>query len=123
MFRSLLNLVKTEPALVMAVVQAALSLIAGTGLSLTAGQSGAILGATTALLALITAIATRPFRVAALTGFLTAAFTLALAFGVHGIQPGLVAAVNGAVVAIAALVVRGHVSPAASRPPAPPFPA
>ena len=109
-----INLIKTEPALITAVVQAALSLIAATGLTLTAGQSGAILAVTTALLALITAAATRPFQVSALTGLLTAAFTLAIAFGVTGITPGFVAAANGAIVAIAALLVRVHVTPVAS---------
>jgi hypothetical protein len=112
----LITLVKTEPALFTAAVQALLSVLVATGLSLTAGESGAILAVTTAVLALATAIATRPFQVSALTGFLTAVFTLALAFGVHGIQPGLVAAVNGAVVAIAALIVRVHVTPVASLP-------
>lgn len=114
------NLIKTEPALISAAFQAALSAIVATGVPLTADQSGALLAAAGAALAVATAVYTRPFQVSALTGFLTAVFTVALAFGVKGIDPGLVAAVNGAVVSIAALVLRGHVTPVASLPKPPP---
>ena len=110
-----IQLVKTEPALFTGAVQAVLALIAGTGLNLTAAQSGAVLAATTAVLALIAAAATRPFQVSALTGVVTVAGTLAVAFGVKNADPGLVASVNGVIVAAFAFFgIRPQVTPVAS---------
>ena len=116
----IIQLAKTEPALVVGLAQAVLAVLAASGLHFTTDQSGAILGATTAVLGLITAASTRPFAVASLTGLLTALGTLALAYGAH-MPGGAVASVNALVVAFAALIVRGHVSPVASlrKPPVP----
>lgn len=123
--KSLLTLIKTEPALVTGVVQAVIGVVVAFGVTLTTGQSGAVLAVTTALLALIAAVATRPFQVAALTGFGTAVGTLLLAFGVPHVTPGAVAAVNALVTVMAALIVRVHVTPVATlhaSPPRPPAP-
>lgn len=121
--KSLLNLIRTEPALVTGVVQAVLALLSGTVLTLTAGQTGAILAVTTAVLALIAGAMARPFQVSALTGLVGSVVTLLVSFGVHGVQPGIVSTLNAAIVAIAALVVRLHVTPVATlrKPQAPPF--
>jgi hypothetical protein len=112
--KSLLILVKTEPALITGVVQAVLALLAGTVLALTAAETGAVLAVTTALLALVAAIATRPFQVAALTGLVTAVVTLLIAFGVPHVSPGIVATLNAAIVAVFALILRLHVTPLAT---------
>ncbi len=112
--KSLLNLIKTEPALITGVVQAVIGLVAGRGFTLCAGQAGADLAVTTAVLGLHTAIATRPFQVSALTALVTAVVTLLIAFGVKNVSPGIVSTLNAAIVAVAALLVRVHVTPVAA---------
>lgn len=111
---NIIRIIKTEPALITGLVQAVLALVVATGAHLTTDQMGALLTATTAVLALVAAASTRPFQVASLTGALTAVGTALVAFGVHHISPGEIASVNAVVVALAALLLRGHVSPAAS---------
>lgn len=106
-----MKFIKTEPVLITSVVQAIVALISATVVHLSAAESGAILAVTTAVLALISAIATRPFHVSALTGLISAIVTLMVAFGVHGVQPGVVSTINAAVVGVAALIVRLHVTP------------
>lgn len=118
----LLNLIRTEPAVFLAALQAAITLAAQFGLTLTADETGGLLAATSALLALITAAMTHPFKLAALTGFVTTVGTVLLAFGVPHIAPGLVSAVNMVIVAVFAFVaVRPQVTPVASlrKPPVP----
>jgi hypothetical protein len=124
------QIVKTEPALLAGLVQAVIGLAVGLGLNLTADQTGALLALTTAVLGFVAAIATRPIRVGAVTALVTAIVTLLISFGAH-VDPGIVATVNAAIVAIAPLIVRLHVTPVATlnaqrRPapvPAPPAPA
>jgi hypothetical protein len=110
------RLLSLEPVLSAGVVQAAIALVVALGFHLTAGQSGAIEAATAGLAALIMALSVRPFQVPALTGALTAIGTLLVAFGVHGVQPNLVSSFNAALVAVLAIVLRGHVTPVASLP-------
>lgn len=62
MFGRFLNLLKTEPALIMAFAQALLSLLIGAGLHLTATQTGAILAVVSAAAGLAVAIAVRERR-------------------------------------------------------------
>lgn len=122
----LLELARTEPAAVTAIVQALIGLVVQFGFTLTAAETGSLLAATTAGLAVIAAAATRPFQVSALTGLLTALGTLLLAFGVPHVQAGMVTAVNAVVVgAFAFLGTRPQVTPVAKlhRPvPVPPGP-
>jgi hypothetical protein len=110
------RLLSLEPVLSAGVIQAAIALVVALGFSLTAGQSGAIEAAAAAVAALITALSVRPFQVPALTGALTAVGTLLVAFGVPHVQPSLVSSFNAALVAILAIVLRGHVTPVASLP-------
>ena len=110
----MLRIIKTEPALLTGLLQTVLSLIVGLGAHLTAGQTGALLAATTAVLALVAAASTRPFHVAALTGALGAVITLLVAFGVRHVSVADIATVNAVVVALAALLLRLHVTPVAS---------
>ena len=98
MLDKIFNVIKTEPAMVTAVVQAILGVIVSFGFSLTADETGAIMAVTTALLGLVTAVSARPFAVSALTGLVSAVVTLLVAFGVHGIQPNTVVSVNAAIV-------------------------
>lgn len=111
MLKSALTIIKSEPALITGAVQAILALVIAVGVNLTAVQSGSILAATTAALAAIAAMTTRPVQVPALTGLITAVVTLLAAFGVNRIQPGVVTTLNGVIVAIMALALRQHVTP------------
>lgn len=117
--KNMLAVIRTEPVLLAGFAQAVLALLATNGVHLSASQSGGILAATTAILTLAAAAATRPFQVSALTGLTSALVTLLVAFGVHGVQPGVVSTLNAAIVAGAAIVVRLHVSPTINNP-APP---
>lgn len=117
---SWINLIKTEPALFSGLAQAVIALAIGLGVHLTSAQEGSLLAVTTAVIGLVAAIATRPFQVSALTALTGALVTLLVAYGVHGVQPSIVATLNAAIVAIAALIVRLHVTPVASLPKRPP---
>lgn len=117
-------LIRTEPAIFLAAVQAAITLAAQFGLTLTAAETGGLLAGTSALLALITAAMTHPFKLAALTGFVTTAGTVLIAFSVPHVAPGEVSAVNMAIVAAFAFFgVRPQVTPKAAlrKPAAPTF--
>lgn len=103
---------RAEMPLFSSLLQAVLSLILALGVtSLSAGTAGAIEAAVAAVGALIVAIWTTPFQVSALTGAFQAVAVLLVAFGVHGIQPSIVSAVNAVIVALAGLLVRQHVTP------------
>jgi hypothetical protein len=116
----LLNFVKTEPVLLTGAVQAVLALLSATVVSLTADETGALLAASSAVLALIAAAATRKVSTSVVTGFTTAVVTLLVAFGVPGVNPGIVSVLNGAVTAVMALILRQNVTPVASLPKTPP---
>lgn len=104
----LLTLIRTDPALVMSVIQGALALGISLGLTLTAGQTGAIEGASAAVLGLAVALYTRPFRTGAATAAVAAIGTVLLAFKVPGISPGLVSAAS---TLITGLLMLGVTSP------------
>lgn len=110
----ILAIIKGEPALLTGLTQAVIALVVALGAHLTTDQTGALLTATTAVLALVAAASSRPFQVATLTGALTAVGTALVAFGVHHISAGEISSVNAVVVALAALLLRAHVSPVAS---------
>jgi hypothetical protein len=104
------NLAVEEPALLMTVLQTILAVIASLGLGLAASWTGGILTFASAALAAIPGFLARPVKASAITGLVSAGVTALIAFGVHGIQPGLIAALNAAVVAIMAIVLRGHLT-------------
>lgn len=112
----IINLLKTEPALVAGLVQALLSLLIGAGIHLTVVQSGSILAVVSAASGLIVAIAVREVAAATLTGLLSAVGTLLLTFGVHHVTAGLITEVNALIVAAFALIVRMHLTPKAHLP-------
>jgi hypothetical protein len=110
MLGKIIALVRNEPAQVAGSLQALIALAVTLGLSLTPGETGALEAFTTAALALVPAVLARQVRVSLLTGFATAVVTLLIAFGVKGISPGTVSAVNAAVTVIAGMVLRGNVT-------------
>jgi hypothetical protein len=109
-FRSLINLVKNEPAAIVAVVQTAVALIVTLGFRLTTAEAAGIVAFTAALLAAIPAVLARPVGISAITGLVTAGVTLLIAFGVPGIHPGVVASLNAAIVAVLSLVLRWNLT-------------
>ena len=104
----LLTLARTDPALVMSVIQGALALGISLGLTLTAAQTGAIEAAAIAVLGLAVALYTRPFRTGAATAALAAVGTVLLAFKVPGISPGLVSVAS---TLVTGLLMLGVTSP------------
>ena len=104
----LVTLARTDPALVMAVGQGALALGISLGLTLTAGETGAIEAAATAVLGLAVALYTRPFRTGAATAAVAAVGTVLLAFKVPGISPGLVSVAS---TLVTGLLMLGVTSP------------
>lgn len=109
--------IRNEPALVTGLTSASLALAVTLGLHLTAGQTGALEAAVAGVAAIIVAASTRPVAVPILTGGLTAIFTCLLAFGVPHITAASVSALNVAVVAVLAIVLRAHQTPVAPAPP------
>jgi hypothetical protein len=103
----------SEPALIVAVLQAVVALIVALGTALSAKQAGSIEAVAAALGALIVAASVHPFQVPALTGLLTAAGTVLVAFGVKHVSIAEVSMVNVAVTAILAAFVRTQVTPVA----------
>ena len=101
-----------EPALYIGVVSAGLSLVVALNVGgLTSEQAALIVGAITAIGAVITAVFTRPIAPAVFTGAVAA--VAALLAGFHfAVAPGTVAAVNGVVLAVLTLLTRGQVTPA-----------
>lgn len=98
-------LILNDGALIAGAVQTVLALLSATVITLTASETGAILGVTSALLGLGAAFFTSPFRVSAMTGLTGAVVTLLVAYGVPHVEPSIVAVINAAITAIAALVV------------------
>ncbi|MGW4476817.1 hypothetical protein ACWENQ_44800 [Nonomuraea sp. NPDC004354] len=99
-----------EPALWLSLIQTAVALAVGLGLSLTGDQVGLINGAAAAVLALIAAFAVRPFPVPLLMGAIQALLALAVGFGLEltGEQVGLA---NAAAAALVGFILRMHVEP------------
>lgn len=112
--------IRYEPAMVVGLLQAALALGVALGLTLTAGQAGALEAAAAGVAAIIVAASTRPVAPPILTGGLTAIFTCLVAFGVPHVTEATVSALNVAVVAVLAIVLRAHQTPVAPAPPVPP---
>lgn len=110
------NFLRSEPALILAFVQAGLSLLIGAGLHLTVTQAGSIEAAVAAAAGLVVAVSVKPFAVASLTGLIAAAGTLLITFGVQHVSAGLVSEVNAVVVAVLALLIRGNVTANANLP-------
>lgn len=107
-----------EPALVIAVISASLSLLVTFNVGLSGEQAGALVAVISGALAAVTAAMTRPIAPSAFTGLVAAGVALLSAYGFN-VSPETVGALNAVVLAVLALLTRGQVSPT-SRETAPP---
>jgi uncharacterized membrane protein HdeD (DUF308 family) len=99
-----------EPALVLGAVSAALSLLVALNIGLTSVQAALWIAAITAVFGVVKAMLTRPVAPAAFTTAVVAVTDLLA--GYHwALSPGLIAAVNGLVLAVLTLLTRAQVSP------------
>jgi hypothetical protein len=105
-----------EPALLIAVISAGLSLLVTFGFGVSADQAGAIVAGISAVFAAVTAAATRPIAPSAFTGLVAAAAALLAAYGLD-LSAEKVGAINAVVLAGLALLTRAQVTP--SKEPAP----
>jgi ABC-type thiamin/hydroxymethylpyrimidine transport system permease subunit len=107
---------RREPALIIGVISAALSLLVTLNFhGLTSEQAALIVAAITAVGGVITAVATRPVAPAAFTALIAA--VAALLAGFHfNLDPATVAAFNGLVLAVLTLVTRHQVTPVVATP-------
>jgi hypothetical protein len=106
-----------EPALILGVISAALSLVVTLGVGLSANQAGAWTAVISGVFAVITAAMTRPIAPAAFTGLVAVTADLLAAYHFN-VSAGTVAAVNALVVAGLTLITRGQVSPTTAKRPA-----
>jgi hypothetical protein len=99
-----------EPAVVLGVVSASLSLLVTFNIGLSSEQAGALVAVISAVFASITAVMTRPVAPSAFTGLVAAVVALLAAFHFE-VAPETVGAVNGLVLAALVFLTRGQVSP------------
>jgi hypothetical protein len=100
-----------EPSLWIASIGTVLSLIAGFGLDwLTPEQAAIVVVVLNAILGVVNAVLVRPVAPAAFTYLVAAVATLVGAYGVE-VSQSTVALINGAVLSVLALLLRGNVSP------------
>ncbi|MFE9003066.1 hypothetical protein ACFYOY_13135 [Streptomyces sp. NPDC007875] len=100
-----------EPAFVLGVVSATLSLLVTFNVGLSSEQAGAIVAVISALFAAITAALTRPIAPSAFTGAVAAVVALLAAYH-YEVAPETVGSLNALVVAMLVFLTRGQVSPA-----------
>ncbi|MEU8362309.1 hypothetical protein AB0C27_40455 [Nonomuraea sp. NPDC048882] len=103
-----------EPALWLTLIQTTVALAIGFGLTITGEQVGLINAAASAVLALVAALAVRPFPVPLLMGTIQAMLVLAVGFGL-ALSPEQVGLVSAAVAGLVGFILRMHVSPAPVR--------
>lgn len=105
-----------EPALVLSVVSATLSLLATFRLDgLNDEQAALIVALISAVFAAISAAVTRPVAPSAFTGVVTAGAALLAGYGMD-VPPETIGAINAALLSMLALLTRGQVSPAPGAP-------
>jgi hypothetical protein len=106
-----LTLIRGEPTVLLYSLNAVVALAVSFGLHLGHTQEAAVMTLAAAVLTMVTAAATRPVAVSALTGALATALTAAGTFGLH-----LTAQQTGSLITVVTLVLmhglRGSVSPA-----------
>lgn len=100
-----------EPALVIAIVSGALSLLVTFNIGLSTDQAGALVAVISAVFAVITAALTRPIAPSAFTGLVAAVVALLAAYHFN-VAPETVGSVNAFVLAVLVFITRGQVSPA-----------
>jgi hypothetical protein len=100
-----------EPAVVLGIISAALSLLVTFNVGLSTEQAGAIVAVISGVFAAISAALTRPITPSAFTGLVTVAVALLAAFH-FDVAPETVGSLNALVVAVLVFITRGQVSPA-----------
>jgi hypothetical protein len=105
-----MNGFKLEPAAILYGVNALVALLVAYGLNLTAEQTGAITTITTAVLAIATALATRPIVVSTITGAVASLLAAVAAFGLE-LSADQIGATVTALSVVLALLLRANVSP------------
>jgi hypothetical protein len=104
-----------EPAMIVYAVNAAVALVVAFGANLSHDQVAAVTTVTTAVLAIVTAVLTRPIVVSTITGAVGTALAAVAAFGLHLSADQIGATVTALSIALA-LLLRSNVSPAATAP-------
>lgn len=99
-----------EPAVVLGVISAALSLVVTLGVGMTSNQAGLWVAIISGVFAAITAWRTRPIAPAAFTGLVTIAAALLGAYHFN-VAPATVGAINGIVLAVLVPLSRAQISP------------
>jgi hypothetical protein len=105
-----------EPALILGVISAALSLAVTLGAGLTSDQAGGWVAVISGVFAALTAAVTRPIAPAAFTGLVTVTAALLGAYHYH-VPGNVIAATNALIIAGLALLTRGQVSPSTTKAP------
>lgn len=100
-----------EPAVVLGVVSAALSLLVTFNIGLSPEQAGGFVAVISGVFAAISAWATKPITPSAFTGLVAVGTDLLAAFHFE-VAPQTVGALNALVLAVLVLLTRGQVSPA-----------
>lgn len=108
----------SEPALILGVISAVLSLGTALGIpGLSAGQVALIVAAINAVFGVATAVVTRPIAPAVFLTLVSAVAALVAGYGLH-VSPAVVGGVDALVLAGLALLTRAQVTPLAKlRPP------
>jgi len=101
-----------EPALILTVISAAVSLIVTLNVGLTPEQGGLWVAVVTAVFGLAAALLTRPVAPAAFTTLVTAVGALLMGYHFH-VDPAVLAQVNGVVLSVLMLLTRHQVTPVA----------
>ncbi|GAA0739270.1 hypothetical protein Drose_04075 [Dactylosporangium roseum] len=105
-----------EPSLWISTIGSLLSLVAGFGLDwLTPGQAALVIVALNALVGVANGLRVRPVSPVVFTYAVGSIAALVAAYGVD-VSQSIVGLVNGAVLSILALLLRGNVSPVESLP-------
>ena len=110
LWKRLIALLQYEPALAAAIGQIVVAGIIARHHPLTSAQTGSIEAAVAAAGAVAVAVLTRPFRVQALAGLVTAGGTLLAAFAAD-FSPGIVSFWNAALAAIVLMLAAQRVTP------------
>jgi hypothetical protein len=100
-----------EPAVILGIVSAALSLLVTFNIGLSTEQAGAVVAVISGVFAAISAALTRPIAPSAFTGLVTVVVALLAAFHFN-VAPETVGSLNALVVAVLVFITRGQVAPA-----------
>jgi len=119
--KQLLNLIRTEPAVILFGVNTAVALAVSWGWHLTADQTGAITVITTAVLSILTAVLVREVSLPVIKGGLTSVLIALGAFHLH-FSPSAIGSTTAAVSIVLGLLLRQNLTPLAKLPAKTPAP-